>query len=134
MVVNPDTIDDMFFDVLHNQIVVAGPPPKIIYFMAADDTVLCEMPFDDIEGEPGVRGTYYFKDSNDLKILRALVSYTSIKTVTKFAIKDVSSNDIITGIVTEIGGSGDITFNTVDWEPDQVVIISQLRIIFPSGA
>ena len=114
--------------VLRAKIVAVGPNTKVIRIVAADDTVLCDMPFDDLEEDTFNPGNFYFVDENDQKVLRSLVLTTG--TPATFKIFDEHDNFVISGQISLINAGGDIVFNTLEWEADQVVIISSLKLTF----
>ena len=130
MRVDNDTIGEMF-EVLRLKVVDTGPPLKVIRFKTVGGATLCDVPFDDIEEDPTTPGNFFFQDSFDSRIIRGVV--TAAGAVDSFEIYDVGLDVIIDGDVTIIGGGGDITFNSTDWEVGQVVIISSLKIYFPTG-
>jgi len=121
-------IADMF-DVLHDEI-VAGD--KRVYFTTSNGTALCNVAFDDIEADGSFPNEFYFQDSSDSRIIRGIVSSTG--TVSKFNIYDSTPAIIVSGTVGLINSGSDIEFNEVEWQANQIVIISQLKFAFPTGS
>ena len=129
MIVDNTTIAEMF-DVLHDKIVLAGPTYNYIEFQDVDGNSLCEVPFADIVEDTSIPGEFYFEDAFGVRVIRGVVAVA--ETVSKFKIYDSLSSQIIEGTVTLTNGGGDITFNSLDWDVGQVVIISSLKIYFPT--
>jgi len=131
MRVDNSTISDMF-DVLHDEI-VGGGAPEYIEFLDSSEVVLCRVPFSDVVKDPSISSDFYFEDTFGTRVIRGVVGDPgSGGTVSSFKIYDAVSNPIITGIVTLLNGGGDIVFNTLEWVVGQVVIISSLKIYFPT--
>lgn len=128
MRVDGDTIIDMF-DVLHDKIVEGGAP-KILRCMDVSSNVLCDIDFDDITVDPSVPSDYYFRDPVDSTVIRGIVNAAG--TATQFEIRDGSSNQIITGSIGLVNSGADIELNAVDWQVAQVVVLSSLKIVFPT--
>ena len=130
MRVDGTTIFDMF-EVLRLKVVVTSSPPKIIRFKDVGGNTLCDVGFDDIEEDTTVPGDFYFQDQFDSRIIRGIVALAG--TITEFEIYDGSGTPeiMISGNVGLLNSGSDIEFNAIDWEVDQVVIISSLKIIFP---
>ena len=126
-----DIITDMF-EVLRLELISPAQVDRVIHFQKSDGTTLCQVRFENVVQDTSVLGNFFFEDVNGSRVLRNLVSEPGINTVSQFKIKNIGSQDIITGSVSQVNGGGDIVFNTVDWEEDQVIIISSLRIVFPA--
>jgi len=129
MRIDNNTIGEMFA-VLRNKIISTGSPPKIIRFFDAADNILCEIPFHDIVEDTFAPGNFYFQDPYGNRVIRNIIIQTG--TVANFKIYDSSFNFVILGTVSVFNGGGDIVFNTIEWEKDQVAIISSLKINFYS--
>lgn len=124
------TVSEMF-EVLRLKVVDAGPPPKIIRFKDTGGSILCEVDFDDITEDSFVPGDFYFEDVFNSRILRGIVDIAGTASSLEIY-DDAETNVILSGDVGLLNSGADIEFNSVDWEVDQVVIISSLKIIFPT--
>ena len=129
MRVDNTTISEMFA-ILHDKVVVTGPPPKYIEFLDVGNNPICQIKFDDIVEDPSIPGEFYFEDPFGSRVIRGLVTAAAI--ASSFVIYDASLSEIVTGSVSLLNGSGDITFNAIDWSIGQVVIVSSLKIYFPT--
>jgi len=126
MRIDGSTISEMF-EVLRDKIVFAG---SVIKFKNINDIVLCQIPFTDIVEDTSVPGEFYFQDQFGSKIIRAVIATTGTPAI--FEIYDSGSDLIISGSVSLLNAGGDITFNSTDWESDQIAILSSLKIVFPT--
>lgn len=132
MRVDNQTISDMF-DVLHDKIVDAGAPQNIEFYNVTGD-LLCEVPFEDIVEDSSILGEFYFEDPFGSRIIRGIVdNLQTDMTATNFEIKDDGTiGVVVSGSVGLLNSGADITFNAVEWSLGQVVIISSLKIYFPT--
>lgn len=129
MRVDAPTISSMFA-VLRNA-VVGGGAPQVIRFFTVTDVAICDIDFDDIEEESTALGNFYFRDPNDSKVIRGVVTADGV--AHHFEIYDsTATNVIMSGDVSLLNSGGDITFNSLDWKQNEVAIISSLRIYFPT--
>ncbi len=128
MRVDGDTIIDMF-DVLHDKIVEGGAP-KILRCMDSGSNILCNISFDDVIVDPNVPSDYYFKDPVGSTVIRGAVLQDGV--ANNFEIRDGSSNQIITGSIGLLNSNSDIELNAIEWQANQVVVLSSLKIVFPT--
>jgi len=128
MRVDNDTANEMVV-VLRDKIVTTGPPPKVIRFFSSGGDTLCNIPFYDLVLDTS-SNSWFFEDQYGSRVLRSLIAMTGV--AHHFEIYDSSLNFVIFGYVSIINAGGDIVFNSLDWEEEQVAIISSLQIEFPT--
>jgi hypothetical protein len=123
-----------------------GPliPSKTIKFYSFDGpTLLCEVPFDDLEiYTDGDRVGYKFKYADGTKVLRGSVLASG--TVAYFDIDGVVPaedlipaelvTDMIHGTVGGLSTTADIRFNSLSWTGDVNISLSNLAILMLQGA
>jgi len=121
-------IGDMFQELRAR--ILAGD--LLIYLYNSSDEELCNIEFDDIVTDSSFPNEFYFEYANS-RVLRNTVggSPYSNRTVSKFKIFESGSVLIMSGTVGLLNTNNDITFNDTEWEEGLLVIISQLKIVFP---
>lgn len=129
MQIDSEIIFNMFA-VLRVVLVTPGGLAKIIRFTDINNITLCDIPFNDIVVDPNVPSEFYFQDQFGSRIIRNIV--TTSGTAAYFKIYDNTSTVKVSGTVSTINAGGDITFNALSWTEGQVLIISSLKIIFPT--
>lgn len=119
------------FEVLRDKVVATGSPPKVIRFLGSLGETLCEIDFEDIVKDTHIPGEFYFEDLFGSRIIKDVSVATG--TVEAFEIyDDAETNIVISGTVTLLNAGGDIEFNAIDWTDGQAVILSSLKIVFPT--
>lgn len=113
-----------------------------IYFMNIENDVLCEVKFNELvhESGDGDLATYTFRNSTMTPPNVLYGGVTASGLVSQFRILENGYTDpiedervVVSGTVGVIGSLADIEFNTVNWNQEDAISISQLTIQLPNG-